>query len=150
MDLNLPLAEIKIKEQNGKAYIFDRLRKQFVRLTPEEYVRQQFVSFLIEYKGYPPGRLANETGIVLGNVRKRCDTILYDNYLQPLMIVEYKAPTLAISQKTFDQIARYNFALKVPWLIVSNGIQHFCCRIDSGKQEYIFENDIPEYKTLTY
>jgi len=143
--LNLPIAELRIKKQKEKDYVFDRLRKQFVRLTPEEYVRQQFISFLIEYKGYPSGRLANEIEIVLGNVRKRCDTVLYDSYLLPLMIIEYKAPSVAIGQKTFDQIARYNFALQVPWLIVSNGLRHFCCHIDNEKKEYVFLNDIPEY-----
>ena len=148
MELNLPLAELKIEKQTGKAFVFDRLRKQFVRLTLEEYVRQQFVSFLIENKGYPAGRMANEIGIVLGNVRKRCDTVLYDNYLQPLMIIEYKTPSLAISRKTFDQIARYNFALQVPWLIVSNGIQHFCCRTDKEKNEYVYVNEIPEYERV--
>jgi len=148
MELNLPLAELRIKKQNGKDYVFDRLRKQFVRLTPEEYVRQQFVSFLIEHKGYPSSRLANEISITLGNVRKRCDTVLYDNYLQPVMIIEYKAPTTIISQKTFDQIARYNFALQVPWLIISNGIQHFCCRTDREKNEYAFVNEIPEYEKI--
>jgi len=148
VQLNLPSAGLRIKKQNGKEYVFDCLRKQFVRLTPEEYVRQQFVSFLIEQKGYPSSRLANEVGIVLGNVRKRCDTVLYDNYLQPLMIIEYKASSAAISQKTFDQIARYNFALQVPWLIISNGIQHFCCRTDKEKNEYVFLNEIPEYKEL--
>ena len=148
MELNLPPAELRIKKQNGKDYVFDRLRKQFVRLTPEEYVRQQFVSFLIEHKGYPSSRLANEISITLGNVRKRCDTVLYDNYLQPVMIIEYKAPTTIISQKTFDQIARYNFALQVPWLIISNGIQHFCCRTDREKNEYAFVNEIPEYEKI--
>jgi len=148
MELNLPLAELKIEKQTGKAFVFDRLRKQFVRLTPEEYVRQQFVSFLIEHKGYPSGRMANEIGIVLGNVRKRCDTVIYDNYLQPLMIIEYKSPSVAISQKTFDQIARYNFALQVPWLIVSNGIQHFCCRTDKEKKEYVYVNEIPEFEKI--
>ena len=148
MELNLPVTELRIEKQNGKAFVFDRLRKQFVRLTPEEYVRQQFVSFLIEHKGYPSGRIANEIGIVLGNVRKRCDTVVYDNYLQPLMIIEYKSPSIAISQKTFDQIARYNFTLQVPWLIVSNGIQHFCCRTDNEKKEYVFVNKIPEYERV--
>ena len=146
--LNLPLAELRIKTQNGKVYVFDSLRKQFVRLTPEEYIRQQFVSFLIEHKGYPSGRLANEVGIVVGNVKKRCDTILYDSYLHPLMIIEYKSPTIPISQKTFDQIARYNLALQVPWLIVSNGMQHFCCRLDREKNEYIFVNEIPKYNRV--
>ena len=146
--LNLPAAELKIRKQNGKNYIFDRLRKQWVRLTPEEFVRQQFVSFLIEHKSYPSGRMANEIEIVLGNVKKRCDTVLYDNYLHPLMIIEYKAPSVAISQKTFDQIAHYNLALQVPWLIVSNGIRHFCCRLDKEKKEYAFVNEIPEYERI--
>jgi len=148
IELNLPVSELRIEKQTGKAFVFDRLRKQFVRLTPEEYVRQQFVSFLIEHKGYPSGRMANEIGIVLGNVRKRCDTVIYDNYLQPLMIIEYKSPSIAISQKTFDQIARYNFTLQVPWLIVSNGIQHFCCRTDKEKKEYVYVNEIPEYEKV--
>ena len=147
-DLNLPASELRIKKQNGKDYVFDRLRKQFVRLTPEEFVRQQFVSFLIEFKGYPAGRMANEIEIALGNVKKRCDTVLYDSYLQPLMIVEYKAPSIAISQKAFDQITRYNLALQVPWLIVSNGIQHFCCRLDKEKKAYVFVKEIPEYERV--
>ena len=149
-DLNLPVSELRTKKQNGKDYVFDRLRKQFVRLTPEEFVRQQFVSYLIEFKGYPSGRMANEVEIVLGNVKKRCDTVLYDNYLQPLMIIEYKAPSIEISQKTFDQIMRYNLALQVPWLIVSNGIQHFCCRLDKEKKAYVFVNEIPEYNIINY
>jgi len=147
--LNLPYSELKIRRQEGKDYVFDRLRKQFVRLTPEEYVRQQFISFLIEHKGYPSGRLANEIEITLGNVKKRCDTVLYDSYLHPLMIVEYKAPSVAISQKTFEQIARYNLVLQVPWIVVSNGLRHFCCRIDKEKNEYVFVNEIPEHEKLT-
>jgi len=148
MPLNLPAAELKIKKQDGKDYVFDLLRKQFVRLTPEEYVRQHFISFLIDHKGYPSGRMANEIEIVLGNVKKRCDTVLYDSYLQPLMIIEYKSPAIEINQKTFDQIARYNLVLHVPWLIVSNGIRHFCCRLDKEKETYVFENEIPEYKRI--
>jgi len=148
MQINLPEAELKIKKQHGKDYVFDRLRKQFVRLTPEEFVRQQFVSFLIEHKGYPSGLLANEVTIALGNVKKRCDTILYDNHLRPRMIIEYKSPSIVISQKTFDQIAGYNMALQVPWITVTNGIQHFCCRVDYEKNEYIFKNEIPKHGEL--
>ena len=148
MELNLPPAELNIREENGKTYVFDRLRKQFVRLTPEEFVRQRFVSYLITYKKYPQFRLANEIGIELGNVKKRCDTVLYDEYLQPLMIIEYKAPSVPVRQNTFDQITRYNMRLNVPWLIVSNGIQHYCCRIDYEKREYCFFKDIPEYERV--
>jgi hypothetical protein len=146
--LNLPPTELNIREINGKAYVFDRLRKQFVRLTPEEFVRQNFVSYLITHKNYPQSRLANEIGIELGNVKKRCDTILYNEYLQPLMIMEYKAPSVAITQSVFDQITRYNMSLMVPWLIVSNGIQHYCFRIDYKNGKYLFCKDIPEYEEL--
>lgn len=145
-DLNLPPVELKIRKQNGKAYVYDRLRKQYVRLTSEEFVRQHFIDFLINHKNYPQSRLSNETGITLGNVKKRCDTVLYDQYLQAVMIIEYKAPSVSINQETFDQIARYNIALNVPWLIVSNGLQHFCCRIDRVKNEYVFCKEIPDYK----
>ena len=147
--LNLPDTELKIKKLNGKDYVFDRLRKQYIRLTPEEYVRQQFVSFLIEYNNYPSNRMANEITINLGNIRKRCDTVLYDNYLNPLMIIEYKSATEVIGQKTFDQIARYNLVLQVPWLIITNGIQHFCCHIDREKNEYVFLDEIPEYNKIS-
>ena len=148
MQLNLPETELKIKKQEGKDYVFDRLRKQFVRLTPEEFVRQHFVSYLIDYKGYPSGLLSNEITISLGNVRKRCDTVLYDNYLHPLMIIEYKSPSIEINQKTFDQIDRYNMVLQVPWIVVTNGLQHFCCRVDYEKNKCIFEKEIPEYDEL--
>jgi hypothetical protein len=148
LDLNLPQAELNIREENGKTYVFDRLRKRFVRLTPEEYVRQNFVSYLITHKKYPQSRLANEIVIELGKVKKRCDTVLYDEYLYPLMIIEYKAPSVAVKQNAFDQITRYNMCLNVPWIIVSNGIQHYCCRIDYEKQAYRFFKDIPEYGEL--
>jgi len=146
--LNLPPADLKIRKQEGKDYILDSLRKQYVRLTPEEFVRQHFVSYLIHHKNYPSGRLANEIQIFLGNVTKRCDTVLYDELLQPLMIIEYKAPSIEIDQRVFDQIARYNMTLNVPWLIVSNGIRHFCCRIDREKQKVVFEKEIPDFEEL--
>jgi Type I site-specific restriction-modification system, R (restriction) subunit and related helicases len=146
--LNLPPADMKIRKQEGKDYVFDPLRKQYVRLTPEEFVRQQFVSYLICQKNYPSGRLANEVQISLGNVTRRCDTVLYDELLQPLMIIEYKAPSVEIDQTVFDQIARYNRTLDVPWLIISNGMRHFCCRIDKGKGEVVFEKEIPDFQKL--
>jgi hypothetical protein len=146
--LNLPPAHLRIKKQENKEYVFDRLRKQFVRLTPEEFVRQHFINYLIECKNYPEGLLANEVCIELGNLNRRCDTVLYDNFLQPQMIIEYKAPTVAINQNTFDQIVRYNMSLQVTWLVVSNGLKHFCCYIDKEKGEYFFLKDIPLYNRL--
>ena len=148
LELNLPSVTLKTMKKEKKDYVYDKLRKQYVRLTPEEYVRQHFIAFLVEYKRYPEGLLANEVSIILGNVTKRCDTVLYDKFLQPQMIIEYKAPSVAINQHTFDQIARYNMKLQVPWLIISNGLQHYCCRVDKEKGECSFLKDIPLYDEL--
>jgi len=146
--LNLPPYEIKISNKNGKTMIFDQLRRKYVALTPEEWVRQHFIHFLIDHKGYPQGLLTNEVQLQIGEKRLRCDTILYDKSLQPRMIIEYKAPSIAISQKVFDQITIYNFLLKVDYLIVSDGIQHYCCRMDYDNQRYCFLEDIPDYQSL--
>ena len=102
--------------------IFDILRRKYVALTPEEWVRQHFVHYLIEHKGYPKGLLGNEIELKIGEKRLRCDSILYNKVAQPQMIIEYKAPTIQLQQKTFDQISVYNLLLKVDYLIVSNGL----------------------------
>jgi type I site-specific restriction-modification system R (restriction) subunit len=128
--------------------IFDILRKRYVKLTPEEWVRQHFIHFLVEHKHYPQALLANEVGLDLNNTRKRCDTILYRRNLTPLMIIEYKAPQINIAQKVFDQIARYNIVLRVDYLIVSNGLQHYCCKMNYEQQTYSFLADIPDYNLL--
>lgn len=146
--LNLPSYPFKIANKAGKRFIFDPLRKKYVALTPEEWVRQHFIQYLLSYKGYPQGLLANEVQIALNGTRKRCDTVLYDKNLSALMIVEYKAPHIEITQAVFDQITRYNMVLRVKYLIVSNGIKHYCCRIDYSQQKYEFLPDIPNYQDL--
>ena len=146
--LNLPQYEIKISEKDGKRMIFDFLRRKYVALTPEEWVRQHFVHFLIEHKGYPKGLIGNEIELQIGAKRLRCDSILYNKMAQPQMIIEYKAPTIPIQQKVFQQITTYNLLLKVDYLIVSNGIQHYCCKMDYDNQKCLFLEDIPEYEKL--
>jgi len=146
--LNLPPFDLKIKKQNNKNYVFDRLRKQFTRLTPEEYVRQHFINYLIEYKNYSEALMANEVVIEVGNLKKRCDTVLYDRFMNPILVVEYKSPAVKITQETFEQIVLYNTTLQVPWLIVSNGLQHFCCKIDYENGDYRFNSEIPNYQDL--
>ena len=146
--LNLPQYEIKISEKDGKRMIFDFLRRKYVALTPEEWVRQHFVHFLIEHKGYPKGLIGNEIELQIGAKRLRCDSILYNKMAQPQMIIEYKAPTIPIQQKVFQQISTYNLLLKVDYLIVSNGIQHYCCKMDYDNQKYLFLKDIPKYEKL--
>ena len=146
--LNLPQYEIKISEKDGKRMIFDFLRRKYVALTPEEWVRQHFVHFLIEHKGYPKGLIGNEIELQIGAKRLRCDSILYNKMAQPQMIIEYKAPTIPIQQKVFQQISTYNLLLKVDYLIVSNGIQHYCCKMDYNNQKCLFLEGIPEYEKL--
>lgn len=146
--LRLPVFPFKIINREGKRYIFDDIRRKYVALTPEEWVRQHFVSYLRHTKGYPTGLIANETQIDLNGTRKRCDTVVYDRALKPLMIVEYKAPSVVITQSVFDQITRYNMVLHVEYLTVSNGLHHYCCRIDYERQTYSFLDDIPQYVDL--
>ena len=146
--LNLPQYGIKIGEKDGKRTIFDFLRRKYVALTPEEWVRQHFTHYLVEHKGYPKGLMGNEVELHIGEKRLRCDTVLYNKEGQPRMIIEYKAPTIQIQQKTFDQISAYNLLLHVDYLIVSNGLQHYCCKMDYDNQKYLFLQDIPDYENL--
>lgn len=146
--LNLPRYETKICEKDGKPQILDPLRKSYVTLTPEEWVRQHFVNFLCSCRSYPASLMANEVAITLNGMNKRCDTVVYDKELRPRVIIEYKAPTVKITKEVFAQISRYNLALKVDYLIISNGLQHYCCRMDYGKNSYTFLQEIPEYTRI--
>ncbi len=148
MEINLPPYEIKLREHDGKRQIFDFLRRRYVALTPEEWVRQHFVHYLMAYKGYPKGLLANEVELAVGEKKLRCDTLLYNKALQPQMIVEYKSPEIELTQRVFNQITAYNFLLHVDYLVVSNGRQHYCCRMDYEHQTYTFLQDIPAYGEL--
>ena len=148
MELNLPSFDIRVRDNDGHRQVFDVLRRRYVALTPEEWVRQHFVHFLIDHKGYPKGLLANEVELRVGEKRLRCDTLLYNKALQPQMIVEYKAPDIAITQRVFDQITAYNLLLHVDHLLVSNGRQHYCCRMDYGQKSYSFLHDIPDYEDI--
>ena len=128
--------------------IFDFLRRKYVVLTPEEWVRQHFTHYLVEQKGYPKGLLGNEVELRLGDKKLRCDSILYNKVALPQMIIEYKAPHVQIQQKTFDQISAYNLLLRVDYLIVSNGLQHYCCKMDYEQQKYHYQEEIPDYEKL--
>lgn len=148
LKLNLPPFDINAKKVNGRTSVFDPIRRKFVTLTPEEWVRQHFVNFLLTEKGYPQTLIANEIQINLNGQRKRCDTVVYNREAAPVVIIEYKAPDVNITQTVFDQIARYNIVLKVKYLIVSNGINHYCCRMDYQKQTYDYLPEIPSYADL--
>ncbi|MDR3194149.1 MAG: type I restriction enzyme HsdR N-terminal domain-containing protein [Tannerella sp.] len=146
--LNLPQFHPKVFEREGKRFVFDPLRGKNVTLTPEEWVRQHFVNYLLTEKGYPQSLLANEVSVALGQLSRRCDTVVYDACLTPLAIAEYKAPSVAVTQKVFEQIARYNLSLRVKCLMVSNGLAHYCCRIDYRQTSYAYLKEIPSYEEL--
>lgn len=147
--LNLPECRLDIRSRNdGNREVFDILRRKFVALTPEEWVRQHFVHMLTEQNGYPAALMANEVGITLNGTTRRCDTIVYDHDCRPIMIIEYKAPGVEITQKVFDQAVRYNMVLKVKYLVISNGISHYVCAIDYTSHRYSFLKEIPTYGNL--
>lgn len=146
--LNLPPFQPKIELREGKRFIFDVLRRQYVALTPEEWVRQHFVHLLIDHKGYPGALMANEVLLRLNTTKKRCDTVVYDRNLAPRMILEYKAPHVNITQDVFNQVGRYNLVLRVDYLVVSNGLKHYCCKMDYERQTCDFLPDIPHYTRL--
>lgn len=146
--LNLPSYQIKLSGTKERPTIFDILRRKYVALTPEEWVRQHFVHFLVEHKGYPASLLANEVKLKVGDKDLRADSVLYNRQLKPRMIVEYKAPHIPITQKVFDQITVYNLLLHVDYLVISNGLDHYCCKMDYENQKYLFLEDIPDYNNI--
>ena len=148
--LNLPSFELKTRicSETGAEEVFDTQRKKYVRLTPEEWVRQHFVCHLIHTLGFPQGRIGNEIPIRVGRMEKRCDTVVYDKTGHPAVIVEYKAPTVPLTQKVFDQIVRYNFALQVDYLMVSNGLHHYCCRLNHQLNRFEFLPELPRWEQI--
>lgn len=144
--MSLPPVELQTRlNQDGVTEIFDPFRAKYVILTPEEYVRANFTAWLTNQLGYPASHIANEICIELNGTRRRCDTVVYNHVAEPLMIIEYKAPTVKIDQRVFDQIVRYNMVLHAKYLIVSNGLRHYCCVMDYARNTYHFLPGIPAY-----
>ena len=143
--LNLPTYNFKLKSSENKTLIFDNLRKKYLVLTPEEWVRQHYVRFLIDEKKYPTTLIALEKQLTINNRKKRTDILVFNKEGNPEIIVECKAPSIKITQDTFDQIARYNLKLKANFLVVTNGLEHFYCKLDYEKETYVFLKEISEY-----
>lgn len=142
--LNLPSYPFKIKQREDQSTeIWDPLRNKYIILTPEEWVRQHFVQFLIKEHGLPAGRIAVEHGIKVNHLTRRCDIVYFDSARRPTLIVECKRPHIKISQQTFDQIARYNLTLQVPYLAVTNGLQHVYCQLNYDLKRYVFLENLP-------
>ncbi|QEM02231.1 type I restriction enzyme HsdR N-terminal domain-containing protein [Mucilaginibacter rubeus] len=143
--LNLPPYPFKISDDNGTLTLFDEIRKKTIVITPEEWVRQHFVQYLIKQKNYPRSLIKLEGGLKLNTLQKRTDVVVFNPAGQRILMVECKAPSVTIDQKTFDQIARYNMVHKVSLLAVSNGLQHYYCTIDHEKCTYQFIEELPGY-----
>lgn len=144
--LNLPSYSFRFKSKENNTFIFDIVRKKYVVLTPEEWVRQHIVHFLHYDKKYPLSIISIEKQLVLNNLKKRTDIVVFDKEGKPNIIVECKAPSIKISQETFDQIARYNLKLEANFLFISNGIEHFYCFLNHLEEKYEFLKELPSYK----
>jgi len=140
-DLNLPSAKLKVKNTENKQFIFDIIRKKYVVLTPEEWVRQHVIHYLHVHKGYSKALIAVEKQLKLYTLTKRFDILVFSKSGQPFLAVECKAPSVSISQDTFDQIARYNLSIKAAYLMVTNGLNHYFCSLNADG--YTFLSDLP-------
>jgi hypothetical protein len=146
--LNLPTYLFNTKSENGRTHIFDPIRRKFIRLTPEEWVRQNFIRYLNEEKQIPTAFISVEKGFRLHKLHKRTDILIHDRNGNVRAIVECKAPDVVIDRSVFDQILRYNLAYKVPFIIITNGLNHYCCNLDHETSQYCFLKELPDYKQL--
>lgn len=146
--LNLPAYDLRTRERDEVREIYDPIRHKFVRLTPEEWVRQHFVQYLIRERNVPRGLMAVEQGFTFQGMQRRADIVVHDRRGQPLLMAECKAPGVSVQQKTFDQVARYNRVIEARYLVVTNGLDHYCCRIDRAAEDYTFLDTIPTYEEM--
>lgn len=144
--LNLPPYPFRLTERDKQLFVFDEIRKKNILLTPEEWVRQHFVQYLVQEKHYPKGLMKLEGGLQLNGMLRRSDIVVYSTGGQKILMVECKAPSVEITQKVFDQIARYNITHQAPLLAVSNGLNHFYCTIDVTQKSYQFIAELPDYQ----
>ena len=143
--LNLPEYPIRIRTQGQRRYVFDEFRKKYVVLTPEEYVRQHFLHYLVNELSYPKSLIKVESGIKYNRMSKRTDITVYDRQARPFLLVECKSTKVDLDGKVFDQLSVYNQTIKANYLVVTNGLKHFCCRLDYQAQSYSFVQEIPSF-----
>ena len=147
--LNLPHYDLRTRVENNKKYIFDPFRSKYLVLTPEENVRQHFARYLIEELDFPASLMMTEHALTLNKMKKRCDLIVFNTSGEPVVLVECKAPEVKIDQSVFDQVARYNQVFKVSYLMVTNGLKHYCCRIDFTSGAIEFLKEMPRFGDLS-
>jgi hypothetical protein len=145
--LNFPQFNFKLRNLNNRQEIFDPVRHKYVVLTPEEWVRQNLISYLTLIKGYPVSMIGVEKQLMLNKLSKRFDLVIFSRNGDPYLLVECKAPGIDISEKTFDQAARYNILLKAEYFLITNGLEHFTCRLDYENKRYVFIEEIPDFES---
>jgi len=146
--LNLPEYDFRYREEGEDRYVMDVFRKRYVMFTPEEEVRQRFARYLVEEKGYPSSLIMTEYALKLNKMTRRCDILVHKPAGQPAVLVECKAPEVNVNQAVFDQITRYNIVFKVKYLMISNGLKHYCCYVNFENQKISFMNEILNYSNL--
>ena len=148
--IDLPLAEwarrVKARQHDGQQQLYDPVRRRFIARTPEEYVRQALLQYLLAGKGYSVNRLSVEKMVMVNGLSRRFDILIYDHQIQPWLLVECKAPQVALNDGTFRQAAAYNFALQAPYLAITNGVHTYCCSIDLEAKTYAFLRDFPDFE----
>jgi Type I restriction enzyme R protein N terminus (HSDR_N) len=147
--LNFPYSDVSLRLQGEQKRIFDKVRKKWMVLTPEEWVRQHLIIYLHQGKGCPLELMAVEKSLEYNGMVRRSDVVVYGRNSMPMLLVECKAPEIKITQKTFDQAAQYNMSLLVPYLLVTNGLEHFCCKIDHHVKSYHFLKEIPTFDEMS-
>lgn len=147
--LNFPEADLKIKQEANKAMVFDFIRKKWLVLTPEEWVRQHLVNYLITYKSYPPSLISLEAGLKYNALNKRSDVLIYNKLAKPLFVLECKAPEVAIAQNVIEQVSVYNKTIGAQYLCVTNGLKHYCWTFIAEDNKFSFLKEIPDFKEIT-
>lgn len=145
LPINLPQFSIKTRQVGGQTQVFDSIRKRYVALTPEEWVRQHFLNYLTKHKAYPAGLISVELPVTINGLQQRADIVVFNRKGLSLMVVECKAPSVQITNETYAQAARYNLSLQAPLLVVTNGLNHFCSQIDLANRSFTSIQEIPAY-----
>ena len=143
--LNLPTYSFTIKSEQGRSHIFDAFRRKYVVLTPEEWVRQHFLQYLVQDQGFPASLIAVEKEFSFNRMKKRTDILVHNRQGEPVLLVECKSPSVPVTREVFDQIGLYNLSYKVPWLVVTNGMKHYCCKLNEDRAEYEFADRLPNW-----
>ncbi len=146
--LRFPSYSFQVKSAGQRKYIFDNIRRRYVVLTPEEWVRQHLIAYLVEDRNYPASLIAVEMPLKINRMERRADMVLFSKHGNPLLIAECKAPAVKITQAAFDQAARYNIGMKVRYMIVSNGLDHYCAKLDHLARTWEFLESIPGYQDI--